>query len=141
MPILFNRTARLHLMLAGARLLLVFTSLFACALCAHGFGFLHDMHSLVTGCDFGDTFAPVARATENFASPSAKQNEEAALVDLQQRKELRRDFNDAWIAQIIDYFRDTKAAPGERGILGLREVIENRGLDATSITQFNRTNS
>ena len=140
MPILFNRTARLHIMLACVRLSLVFISLFACALCAHGFGFLHDVHSLITGSELGAMFAPDVLAKENYASPGAKQNEEAELVDsfedLLERQNRRRDRNDAWIVQVTDYYRDTKTAPGERGIQGLRVVIENRGLDGSKISQF-----
>ena len=94
------------------------------------------MHSLVTGNEFGDMFASQDLENENFASPSAKQNEEAAREDLRERQERRRSLNDAWIVRIIEYYRDTKADPGGRGIRGLKEIIEERGLDAGPITQF-----
>ena len=136
MTILFSRVARLHFLLACVRISLVFTALFACALCARGFGFLHDMHSLATGSEVGDMWLEKDLENENFASPSAKQNEEAAREYLRERQERRRSLNDAWIVRIIEYYRDTKADPGGRGIRGLKEIIEERGLDAGPITQF-----
>ena len=81
-------------------------------------------------------FAPADLATENFASPSAKQNEEDALEDIRERQERRRDYNDAWIVQIIEYYRDTKADPGERGIRGLKEVIERAAMPFPAILSF-----
>ena len=74
MTILFSRVARLHFLLACVRNSLVFTALFACALCARGFGFLHDMHSLATGSEFGDMFASKDLENETKILPALALN-------------------------------------------------------------------
>ena len=137
MHILFNRTARLHFLLACVRLSLVFISLVACVLCVRAFGFVHNVHSLTTGRDFGGImFASAFLETETFDGKYAKRNDEVVDEELHALQDKYRDYNDAWIGVVIEYYKDT-SAPGNRGLKALKtEVIEARGLDSSGATQF-----
>ena len=137
MHILFNRTARLHFLLACVRLSLVFISLVACVLCVRAFGFVHNVHSLTTGRDFGGImFASAFLETETFDGKYAKRNDEVVDEELHALQDKYRDYNDAWIGVVIEYYKDT-SAPGNRGLKALKaEVIEARGLDSSGVTQF-----
>ena len=96
MTILLSRATRLHILLVFVRLSLTVTFLLTCACGIHAAGFFHNVHSLI-GSSFGGMFASEVIAKENFADRSAKQNEEAALEDLQERKDKRYWLNEACI--------------------------------------------
>ena len=104
MTILFSRVTCLHLLLALVRLSLVFIFLLTCTCGLHAASFLHNVHSLSIGSGVGGMFASEVIAKETFADTSAKQNEEAALEDLQERKDKRNWFNEAWIGEVVEYY-------------------------------------